>query len=77
MRLNQPQIDWIVLNYNQGRTIEELTLDTGRSEATIKRALSEAGVMDLSWHKSAEQHRMLQYLRTKNITNLTQLQGKI
>lgn len=77
MRLNAPQIEWIVQNYNQGRTIEELTLDTGRSEATIKRALSEAGVMDLSWHKSAEQHRMLQYLRTKSVVNLTQLQGKI
>lgn len=75
MRLNNEQIQWIVDNFNFGREIEELSLDTGLSQASIKRALSEAGVIDLSWHKSQAQHELLTYLRTKGITSVKHLQG--
>ena len=78
MKLNSQQIAWIVDEFVRcERTYEELAIDTGLSVATIKRALSEAGELDLSWHKSAEQHAMLQHLRAKGITTLTQLQGKL
>lgn len=77
MRLDKQQIDWIVDEFKLGREIDDICLDTGLSSSSIKRALSEGGQLDLSWHKSEEQHAILQHLRANGITTLTQLQGKI
>lgn len=75
MRLNAEQIDWISSEYQAGREIEEISIDTGLSVPSIKRALSEAGDIDLAWHKSKEQHKILQYLRSRGITKLSQFNG--
>ena len=75
MRLNAEQIDWISSEFQAGREIEEISIDTGLSVPTIKRALSESGDIDLSWHKTKEQHKILQYLRSRGITKLSQFNG--
>lgn len=75
MRLNAQQIDWISSEFQAGREVDEISIDTGLSVPSIKRALSEAGDIDLAWHKSKEQHKILQYLRSRGITKLSQFNG--
>lgn len=75
MRLNAQQIDWISSEFQAGREVDEISIDTGLSVPSIKRALSEAGDLDLAWHKSKEQHKILQYLRSRGITKLSQFNG--
>ena len=73
--LNQAELNWIAQEYNNGRTIEEIAIDTGISKQQVKRCLSEKGLMYLSWYKNAEEDAMLKFLRQKNITTFAQLQN--
>ena len=73
-QITQPAIKWFKQEYQAGRTIEEMSIDTGWSKQNVKRALAEAGVMYLSWHKTNEENRILKYLYEHNIKTLGQVQ---
>lgn len=75
--MNAQDIQWVRDEYLAGRTIDEISIDTGKSVKTIKRYLAEAGVLNLSWHKTREEDSILKYLKSKNITKLYQLVGKL
>ncbi|ANB91464.1 hypothetical protein MOVS_05140 [Moraxella ovis] len=77
MTVKVQDIQWVKNEYLAGRTIDEISIDTGKSVKTIKRYLAEAGVLNLSWHKTREENNILKYLKSKNITKLTQLAGKL
>ena len=67
MTLDKQALLWIKQEFEAGRTAEEIALDTGYSKPTVKRALAEQGVLNLSWHKSKAQHELLTYLERSNI----------
>lgn len=73
VKLTQPEINWFKQEYENGRTLDEISVDTGFSKQNIKRALAEAGLMYLSWYKTNEEDKILKYLRGKDITKLNQL----
>lgn len=73
VKLTQPEINWFKQEYENGRTLDEISVDTGFSKQNIKRALAEAGLMYLSWYKTNEEDKILKYLRNKDITKLNQL----
>lgn len=73
MRLTKHEIDWIAIEFENQRTVQEIAIDTGMSEQNVKRALAEAGLMNLSWYKTNEENKMLTFLRAKGINNTEQL----
>lgn len=77
MTVKAQDIQWVKNEYLADRTIDEISIDTGKSVKTIKRYLAEAGVFSLSWHKTKEENDILKYLKSKNITKLSQLVGKL
>lgn len=77
MTVKAQDIQWVKNEYLSDRTIDEISIDTGKSVKTIKRYLAEAGVFSLSWHKTKEENDILKYLKSKNITKLSQLVGKL
>lgn len=77
IRISTPEINWFASEYNNGRTIEEMSIDTGFSKQNVKRALAEAGIYYLTWYKTKEEDNMLKYLRSKNISNKEQLIEKL
>lgn len=77
MTVKAQDIQWVKDEYLAGRTVDEISIDTGKSVKTIKRYLAEAGVLNLSWHKTREENDILRYLKAKGITRLTQLAGKL
>lgn len=77
MTVKAQDIQWVKDEFLAGRTVEEISLDTGKSVKTIKRYLAEAGILNLSWHKTREENLLINYLKAKGITKLTQLMGKL
>lgn len=77
MTVKAQDIQWVKDEFLAGRTVEEISIDTGKSVKTIKRYLAEAGVLKLSWHKTKEENDIIKYLNAKGITKLTQLVGKL
>ena len=77
MTVKAQDIQWVKDEFLAGRTVEEISLDTGKSVKTIKRYLAEANILNLSWHKTREENNILKYLKGKGITKLTQLVGKL
>ena len=77
MRLNQKEIQWICNEYTIGRSVSEISVDTGISISQIKRALAEGKLLNLNWYKTKEEHLMLEYLRNKKIDSLNKLQESI
>ena len=77
MTVKAQDIQWVKDEFQAGRTVEEISLDTGKSIKTIKRYLAEANILNLSWHKTREENNILKYLKGKGITKLTQLVGKL
>ena len=77
MTVKAQDIQWVKDEFLAGRTVEEISLDTGKSVKTIKRYLAEASILNLSWHKTREENNILKYLKGKGITKLTQLVGKL
>lgn len=56
MTVKAQDIQWVKNEYLADRTIDEISIDTGKSVKTIKRYLAEAGVFSLSWHKTKEEN---------------------
>ena len=77
MTVKAQDIQWVKDESLAGRTVEEISLDTGKSVKTIKRYLAEAGILNLSWHKTREENNILNYLKAQGITKLTQLAGRL
>ena len=75
IKIDSLALDWIHNEYQSGRTIEEISIDTGMSKQNIKRALAECGELSLSWYKTVEENAILDYLKAKGITTTDQLQG--
>lgn len=77
MTVKAQDIQWVKDEFLAGRTVEEISIDTGKSVKTIKRYLAEAGVLKLSWHKTKEENDIINYLKAKGITKLNQILGKL
>lgn len=77
MTVKAQDIQWVKDEFLAGRTVEEISIDTGKSIKTIKRYLAEAGILNLSWHKTREENNILNYLKAKDINKLTQLTGRL
>lgn len=77
MTVKAQDIQWVKDEFLEGRTVEEISIDTGKSIKTIKRYLAEAGILNLSWHKTREENNILNYLKAKDINKLTQLTGRL
>ena len=77
IKIDPLALDWIRNEFQSGRTIEEISVDTGMSKQNVKRALAECGEVSLSWYKTVEEDNMLSYLKTKGITATSQLMGVI
>lgn len=77
LKMTQNEINWIVNEYNLGRSIEEISVDTGASRQNIKRALAEAGILNLSWYKTKKEQEMLNFLYSKGITSVFVLQNQM
>lgn len=77
IKLTKPEINWFEKEYQNGRTIEEMAIDTGFSKQNVKRALAEAGLVYLSWYKTTEEDKILKFLRSKNIITKENLKGAL
>lgn len=75
IKIDPLALDWIHNEFRSGRTMEEISLDTGMSKQNVKRALAECGVLSLSWYKTVEENAILDYLKAKGITSASQLHG--
>lgn len=73
MRLTKQEITWIANEFQSNRTVQEIAIDTGMSKQNVKRALAEAGLVNLSWYKTNEENKMLTFLKVKGINNTEQL----
>lgn len=76
-QITEPAIKWFKQEYQAGRSLEEMAIDTGWSKQNIKRALAEAGVMYLSWYKTTHENELLKFLYSKGITRLDQIEVKV
>ena len=78
VRLHPQMVQDIASEFQAGRTIEEISIDSGIGKNNVKRALCEANLMSLSWYKTEEEDSILEYLETtKGITTLQGLQDVI
>lgn len=68
-QIDKAAILWFSKEYREGRTIEEMSIDSGWSKQNVKRALAEGNLMYLSWYKTKEENAMLKYLRDIGITD--------
>ena len=73
IKIDSLALNWIQKEYQSGRTIEEIAIDTGMSKQNVKRALAECGELSLSWYKTVEENDILDYLKSYDITNVKQL----
>lgn len=73
IKINPLALEWIHNEFRSGRTIEEISVDTGMSRQNVKRALAEAGEIYLSWYKTHNENELLTYLKSKGITCVNQL----
>lgn len=67
--LTENDINWIANEHKNGRSFDEIAVDTGMSTQNVKRALAEAGVFSLSWYKTKNEQDMLDSLQSIGITN--------
>ena len=70
-------IQAIANEYQNGRTIEEISIDSGIGKNNVKRSLCEANLMSLSWYKTQEEDDILLYLDSIGITTLQGLKDVI
>ena len=73
-QIDMPAINWFTQQYQAGRTVEEMSIDTGWSKQNVKRALAEGQLMYLSWYKTHEEDNMLKFLKEIGITSAIDLQ---
>ena len=72
-QIDKPSIQCFCQEYQAGRTVEEMSIDTGWSKQNIKRALAEGQLMYLSWYKTHEEDSMLKFLKEIGITSARDL----
>lgn len=72
-KFTQNDIDWVKNEHLAGRSISEISIDTGQSVQMVKRMLAEAGVIQLSWYKTKQEILMLNHLNALGITTYNQL----
>ena len=72
-QIDKPAINWFTQQYQAGRTVEEMSIDTGWSKQNVKRALAEGQLMYLSWYKTNEEDSMLKFLKDIGITSARDL----
>lgn len=77
VKLHPQMIQDIASEYQAGRTIEQISIDSGIGKNNVKRALCEANLLSLSWYKTEEEDSILVYLETKGINTLQGLQDVI
>lgn len=73
VNIDPNMIQAIANEYQNGRTIEEISIDSGIGKNNVKRALCEANLMCLSWYKTQEEDDILLYLDSIGITTLQDL----
>ena len=73
VNIDPNMIQAIANEYQNGRTIEEISIDSGIGKNNVKRALCEANLMSLSWYKTQEEDDILLYLDSISITTLQDL----
>lgn len=73
-QIDMPAINWFTQQYQAGRTVEEMSIDTGWSKQNVKRALAEGQLMYLSWYKTHEEDNMLKFLKEIGIISARDLQ---
>ena len=73
VNIDPNMIQAIANEYQNGRTIEEISIDSGIGKNNVKRALCEANLMSLSWYKTQEEDDILFYLDSIGITTLEDL----
>lgn len=73
VNIDPNMIQAIANEYQNGRTIEEISIDSGIGKNNVKRALCEANLMSLSWYKTQEEDDILLYLDIIGITTLQDL----
>ena len=72
-QIDKPAINWFTQQYQAGRTVEEMSIDTGWSKQNVERALAEGQLMYLSWYKTHEEDNMLKFLKEIGITSTRDL----
>ena len=72
-QFDKSAINWFTQQYQAGRTVEEMSIDTGWSKQNVKRALAEGQLMYLSWYKTHEEDSMLKFLKDIGITSARDL----
>ena len=77
VNIDPNMIQAIANEYQNGRTIEEISIDSGIGKNNVKRALCEANLMSLSWYKTQEEDDILLYLDSIGITTLQDLKDVI
>lgn len=77
VNIDPNMIQAIANEYQNGRTIEEISIDSGIGKNNVKRALCEANLMSLSWYKTQEEDNILLYLDSIGITTLQDLKDVI
>lgn len=77
IQLTTQEINWIASEFKNNRSIFEISVDTGMSVSNVKRALAEAGLLNLNWYKTANEITMLNYLKGMGIYNLEQLRNTL
>lgn len=70
-------IQAIANEYQSGRTVEEISIDSGIGKNNVKRALCEANLMSLTWYKTEEECNILKHLESLGITTLQELKDAI
>lgn len=73
VNIDPNMIQAIANEYQNGRTIEEISIDSGIGKNNVKRALCEANLMSLSWYKTKEEDDILLFLDIIGITTLEDL----
>lgn len=77
VKLHPQMIQDIASEYQAGRTVEEISIDSGIGKNNVKRALCEANLMSLSWYKTQEEDDILLHLDSIGITTLQDLKDVI
>jgi len=74
MKLTQEEKQFLVdLHLKDGLTYEEISNRFSVTVQSVKRALADMNIIDLSWYKTDAQHELLSLLRMGGITTVAQL----
>lgn len=75
MKLDSNKINQIADKFLAGQSVAQIADELDMSRQNVKRALAEAGLMQLSWYKTTNELQMLNYLKGMGINNLVELRS--